>query len=175
MHLAYRRFSVECLASRDSDDGHISRRGDAHFRGLLHEAATVILTRTGTDSSLRSWRVDMRRRHRTLCRAVAINCQLSLAAYLPIPHRSDGGARHITGVSSKWILKLTQWKRMVTVATETTLFPGELVLGQSAARIVDRNFVRNALAPFPKHEILIRRRRARRKTRNKNSSSSGVD
>ena len=27
-------------------DGHISRRGDAHLRGLLYEAATVILTRS---------------------------------------------------------------------------------------------------------------------------------
>lgn len=27
-------------------DGHISRRGDAHLRGLLYEAATVVLTRT---------------------------------------------------------------------------------------------------------------------------------
>ena len=27
-------------------DGHISRRGDAHLRGLLHEAATVVLTQS---------------------------------------------------------------------------------------------------------------------------------
>lgn len=37
-------------------DGHISRRGDAHLRGLLFEAATVILTRSSADSSLRSIR-----------------------------------------------------------------------------------------------------------------------
>lgn len=38
-------------------DGHISRRGDPHLRGLLYEAATVILTRTsaGNESSLKSW------------------------------------------------------------------------------------------------------------------------
>lgn len=33
----------------------ISRRGDAHLRGLLFEAATVILTRSSADSGLRRW------------------------------------------------------------------------------------------------------------------------
>ena len=36
-------------------DGHISRRGDAHVRGLLYEAATVMLTRTHADCGLRAW------------------------------------------------------------------------------------------------------------------------
>jgi len=36
-------------------DGHISRRGDAHLRGLLYEAATVIMTRSAADSDLRTW------------------------------------------------------------------------------------------------------------------------
>jgi transposase len=36
-------------------DGHISRRGDNHLRGLLYEAATVILTRAVADSALRTW------------------------------------------------------------------------------------------------------------------------
>src|SRR3954466_10761349 len=31
-------------------DGHISRRGDRHVRGLLYEAATVILTRSSAES-----------------------------------------------------------------------------------------------------------------------------
>jgi len=35
-------------------DGHISRRGDAHLRGLLYEAATVIMTRSAADSDLRT-------------------------------------------------------------------------------------------------------------------------
>ncbi|MER8639730.1 transposase [Mesorhizobium sp. M1365] len=39
-------------------DGHISRRGDRHLRGLLYKAATVILTRSCTDSSLRTWACD---------------------------------------------------------------------------------------------------------------------
>ena len=36
-------------------DGHISRRGDPHLRGLLYEAATVILTRAYAESTLRTW------------------------------------------------------------------------------------------------------------------------
>jgi transposase len=43
-------------------DGHVSRRGDAHLRGLLFEAATVILTRSSADSSLRSWGLKLRER-----------------------------------------------------------------------------------------------------------------
>lgn len=34
-------------------DGHISRRGDRHLRGLLYEAAAVILTHCSTESSVR--------------------------------------------------------------------------------------------------------------------------
>ena len=41
-------------------DGHISRRGDAHLRGLLYEAATVVLTRTTADSALRTWGLKLR-------------------------------------------------------------------------------------------------------------------
>lgn len=40
--------------------GHISRRGDAHLRGLLYEAATVVLTRTRADSDLRHWGLHLR-------------------------------------------------------------------------------------------------------------------
>lgn len=43
-------------------DGHISRRGDAHLRGLLYEAATVVLTRTSADSALRTWGLKLRER-----------------------------------------------------------------------------------------------------------------
>lgn len=35
--------------------GHISRRGDVYVRGLLYEAATVILTRAQANSDLRQW------------------------------------------------------------------------------------------------------------------------
>ena len=41
-------------------DGHISRRGDTHLRGLLYEAATVILTRTSAESALRTWGLRLR-------------------------------------------------------------------------------------------------------------------
>lgn len=41
-------------------DGHISRRGDNHLRGLLYEAATVILTRTMADSALRTWGLKLK-------------------------------------------------------------------------------------------------------------------
>jgi transposase len=43
-------------------DGHISRRGDAHLRGLLYEAATVLLTRVRGDSGLRRWGLDLKKR-----------------------------------------------------------------------------------------------------------------
>ncbi len=44
--------------------GHISRKGDNHLRGLLYEAATVILTRTSArnESGLRSWGIKLRER-----------------------------------------------------------------------------------------------------------------
>ena len=41
-------------------DGHISRRGDAHLRALLYEAATTILTRVHADSALRTWGLALR-------------------------------------------------------------------------------------------------------------------
>src|SRR5918912_2521931 len=43
-------------------DGHISRRGDAHLRGLLYEAATVLLTRVRGDSALRVWGLSLQKR-----------------------------------------------------------------------------------------------------------------
>ena len=43
-------------------DGHIARRGDTHLRGLLYEAATVLLTRTSAESSLRTWGLKLQER-----------------------------------------------------------------------------------------------------------------
>jgi transposase len=43
-------------------DGHISRRGDSHLRGLLYEAATSLLTRVRADSTLRSWGLSLKKR-----------------------------------------------------------------------------------------------------------------
>ena len=43
-------------------EGHISRRGDNYLRGLLYEAATVLLTRSRGDSALRCWGLSLKRR-----------------------------------------------------------------------------------------------------------------
>ena len=43
-------------------DGHISRRGDSHLRGLLYEAATVLLTRSRSECDLRKWGLQLRER-----------------------------------------------------------------------------------------------------------------
>jgi len=59
-------------------NGHISLRGDAHLRGLLYEAATVILTRSSADSSLRSWGLKLRERVGFKRAAVAVARKLSV-------------------------------------------------------------------------------------------------
>lgn len=59
-------------------DGHISRRGDNHLRGLLYEAATVILTRITTDSSLRTWGLKLWERLGFKRAAVAVARKLSV-------------------------------------------------------------------------------------------------
>lgn len=59
-------------------DGHISRRGDAHLRGLLYEAATVILTRTHADSALRTWGLKLREKIGFKRAAVAVARKLAV-------------------------------------------------------------------------------------------------
>jgi transposase len=59
-------------------DGHISRRGDAHLRGLLYEAATVILTRSRADSDLRSWGLRLREKVGFKRAAVAVARKLAV-------------------------------------------------------------------------------------------------
>lgn len=59
-------------------DGHISRRGDAHLRGLLYEAATVIMTRTVAESDLRSWGLRLRERIGFKRAAVAVARKLAV-------------------------------------------------------------------------------------------------
>jgi transposase len=59
-------------------DGHISRRGDAHLRGLLYEAATVILTRTSAESGLRLWGLKLRERVGFKRAAVAVARKLAV-------------------------------------------------------------------------------------------------
>lgn len=62
-------------------DGHISRRGDSHLRGLLFEAATVILTRTSADSGLRSWGLRLRERIGFKRAAVAVARKLAVTMH----------------------------------------------------------------------------------------------
>jgi transposase len=59
-------------------DGHISRRGDNHLRGLLYEAATVILTRATADSALRSWGLKLREKVGFKRAAVAVARKLAV-------------------------------------------------------------------------------------------------
>lgn len=62
-------------------DGHISRRGDAHLRGLLFEVATVILTRSSADSGLRTWGLKLRERLGFKRAAVAVARRLSVTMH----------------------------------------------------------------------------------------------
>lgn len=62
-------------------DGHISRRGDSHLRGLLYEAATVILTRAHADSSLRAWGMKLREKVGFKRAAVAVARKLSVTMH----------------------------------------------------------------------------------------------
>ncbi|PZM10251.1 IS110 family transposase [Rhizobium tubonense] len=64
-------------------DVHISRRGDNHLRGLLYEAATVILTRTSakTESSLKSWGLKLRERLGFKRAAVAVARKLAVVMH----------------------------------------------------------------------------------------------
>ena len=59
-------------------DGHISKRGDSHLRGLLYEVASVILTRVTTASSLRAWGLKLWERLGFKRAAVAVARKLSV-------------------------------------------------------------------------------------------------
>lgn len=59
-------------------DGHISRRGDNHLRGLLYEVAVGILTRTTADSALRLWGLKLRERIGFKRAAVAVARKLAV-------------------------------------------------------------------------------------------------
>jgi transposase len=59
-------------------DGHISRRGDSHLRGLLYEAAVVILTRTTADSALRVWGLKLKEKIGFKRAAVAVARKLAV-------------------------------------------------------------------------------------------------
>jgi transposase len=59
-------------------DGHISRRGDSHLRGLLYEAATVLLTRSRSECDLRMWGLQLRERLGFKRAAVAVARKLAV-------------------------------------------------------------------------------------------------
>jgi transposase len=59
-------------------DGHISRRGDNHLRGLLYQAAVVILTRTHADSKLRDWGLRLKEKIGFKRAAVAVARKLAV-------------------------------------------------------------------------------------------------
>jgi transposase len=59
-------------------DGHISRRGDGHLRGLLYEAATVLLTRTKSECDLRQWGLQLREKLGFKRAAVAVARKLAV-------------------------------------------------------------------------------------------------
>ena len=59
-------------------DGHIPRRGDRHLRGLLDEAATVILTHASAESALRTWGLKLRERIGFKRAAVAVARKLAV-------------------------------------------------------------------------------------------------
>ena len=58
--------------------GHISRRGDNHLRGLLYEAAVVILTRTMADSALRTWGLKLKEKIGFKRAAIAVARKLAV-------------------------------------------------------------------------------------------------
>lgn len=59
-------------------NGHISRRGDHQVRNLLYEAASVILTRSSAESTLRDWGLKLRERIGFKRAAVAVARKLAV-------------------------------------------------------------------------------------------------
>lgn len=59
-------------------EGHISRRGDRHLRGLLYEAATVILTRSSAGCDLWLWGLKLREKIGFKSAAVAVARKLAV-------------------------------------------------------------------------------------------------
>ncbi|MER9547124.1 IS110 family transposase, partial [Mesorhizobium sp. M0437] len=60
------------------NDGHISRRGDSQLRGLLYEAAAVILNRSTDTSILRTWALELKDRLGFKRAAVALARKLAV-------------------------------------------------------------------------------------------------
>jgi transposase len=62
-------------------DGHISRRGDNQLRGLLYEAAAVILNRSRDTSPLRTWALALKERLGFKRAAVALARRLAVTMH----------------------------------------------------------------------------------------------
>ena len=77
-------------------DGHISRRGDAHMRGLLYEAATVLLTRSRVDSDLRAWGLKLRERLGFKRAAVVVARKLAVSMHAMLSFGQSYRAKAIT-------------------------------------------------------------------------------
>lgn len=77
-------------------DGHISRRGDSRLRGLLYEAAAVILNRSRDTSSLRGWALSLKERLGFKRAAVALARKLAVIMHAMLqtgelfnPHQAE--------------------------------------------------------------------------------------
>jgi len=80
-------------------DGHISRRGDNQLRGLLYEAASVILNRSKDTSTLRTWALELKERLGFKRAAVALARKLAVIMHAMLrtgelfnPHRETPAA-----------------------------------------------------------------------------------
>lgn len=62
-------------------DGHISRRGDKALRSALYEAAAVILNRSRSTSTLRSWALELKDRIGFKRAAVALARKLGVVMH----------------------------------------------------------------------------------------------
>ena len=62
-------------------NGRISRRGDRHLRGLLYEAALVILTRSKVKSDLQTWALELKERVGMKRAAVALARKLAVTIH----------------------------------------------------------------------------------------------
>ncbi len=69
-------------------DGHISRRGDSHLRGLLYEAAAVLLNRSRDVCTLRTWALELKERIGFKRAAVALARKLAVIMHAML--RTDG-------------------------------------------------------------------------------------
>lgn len=77
-------------------DGHISRRGDSHLRGLLYEAATVLLTRSKSECDLRKWGLQLRERLGFKRAAVAVARKLAVIMHAMLSTGEPFRGAHVT-------------------------------------------------------------------------------